>query len=164
LGVTLDSTEFAEVKSTGLEDGSCLFFVREIQGSKLAVVFYSCAVVGLCRFDFIAEITEYYSGSVECYPYTPFLFVFHPVKPFVFRTALTSIFLSVAYVLGLSCGAEIGLSVIKAVAVNMIDVHIIRDLEYNAVHVGAVPFAFFGYNTSDGVEGSAALDGVPFVF
>jgi len=116
------------------------------------VVFFCRSVVCLCGFDFITELPKLYSLFVKGYSDAPFLIVLLPVNPFVFRAALTKMFSSVAHVLRVSSGAEICLSIVQAVTVYMIDEHIIRDFQYFTVHMEAVSFVIFCYNTADSVE------------
>jgi len=70
-------------------------------------------------------------------------------------------FLSVAFILGAGRRAQIGLAVVKAIAINMIDNHIIGDFEHLTVHVEFAPFAP-SVNPMSRVERRAALDGEPF--
>ena len=73
-------------------------------------------------------------------------------------------FLSVAYVLGGGCRAEIGLAIVKTVMVNMIYKHTIGDFDYFAVHIELALFTLFGINPANCVKGRTTLDSVPFAF
>ena len=68
--------------------------------------------------------------------------------------------LSVVSVLSGGGRAQVGLAVVKAVVVDVIDNHIIGDSEHFAVHGEPVPFALFE-NRANRIEGRAAFYGVP---
>ena len=88
---------------------------------------------------------------------------FVPVYSLVFRTTLSSTPPAVTHILGMGRRPEIGFPVVQAIAVNMIDEHIIGDFEHFAVHHKPKSFAVFGDDSADCVEGEAAPHGVPFV-
>ena len=87
-----------------------------------------------------------------------------PAKPFIPRAAIAQTLLSVVCVLGFGYWAEIGLAIVEAIVIDMIDERIIGDLAYFAVHIEAAFLALCGDNRANRVAGQAASGGKPFVF
>ena len=71
----------------------------------------------------------------------------------------------VARVIGLRCNPQVGLSVVQAVMIDMVDNHPFRDIQNYSVHHYCQPFfPFAGPLPSHGIKCIAVLRRVPFVF
>lgn len=70
-----------------------------------------------------------------------------------------------AIILGAGCRADIGLSIVQAVMIDVVRHHAGRDLHYLAVHVDGNAASFSAERgVALGVKGVAVLGNVPFVF
>ena len=124
------------------------------------MVFHCSPVVGFGRLNLVAEIAQVFSLAAADDgrpPQPPFL-----VQPDAFAAVAAAGPACVPGVLSDGSRAQIGLAVVKAVAVNMIDKLIIGGSAYFAVHVEPVSFAPFS-GRANRVEGRAAFGGEPFM-
>ena len=132
----------------------------EIQTCEPAVVFCCGPVVGFGRFALVAEMAQEFSFAAagdRCSPQPPFLI---ETDAFVAGGAPATV--CVPGVLRDGSQAQIGLTVVETVVVDVIDKHIIGGFEHVAVHVEPVSFAPFS-GRANRVGGQAAFGGEPFV-
>ncbi len=141
------------------------FGLREVQNCKLAVVFFSGTVVGLGGPDLVIERAEEYPPAVDPDFCLPELVFAVPGDTLVLgAVGSVLVFASVLDVLGNSSWSQICLSIIQAVAVNVVNNHIMRDLEYTTVHGKLTLSSVSGSDTPCGIKSSAHFDGTPSVF
>ena len=126
------------------------------------MVFFGCFIVGLCGFDFVFEVTEGDSIAVGCDFSNELFFTGVVAYAFVLRAGVFSFF-PVAVVLGAGHGAEVCLSIVEAVMVDVVNYPARGDFYDTAVHVnGTRVFSCVGIAL--GVKCAAVLSDVPFVF
>mgnify|MGYP001124776718 CR=1 FL=1 len=131
----------------------------------MAVILSGGAVVGFGGLEFVMEGAEKYGLAFDSDLCLPEVMLAVPSDTLVLR-AVGSVFVfgAVSDILGVGCRTEVCLAVIEAVAVDMVNKHIVRDIYYPAVHGNLTLFSGFGSYGSGGVEGSAYFDCTPFVF
>jgi len=138
--------------------------VGEVRRSELGVIFFDCEVVCSCSSALVGKTPERYGPSVDsgiCV-----------VKPgpatrgdtFILRRAGSiTAFTTVAGVLRGGRRPDVGLSVVEAVVIDVIDKHRRRDSENVVVHRKESFFAVGGFGSAGGVECPAIWNRVPFV-
>ena len=121
-------------------------------------------VICLSGLDFISEISGGFVMVVIAYLDLPFLLVFVPCYPLVFRGRIFSVGVwLVEVVLCKCCRAEICLSIIQAVMVYMVNDKVSWWIDNRAVHFykkSLFPDLF----SSTCIKGVSALGSIPFVF
>jgi len=123
------------------------------------------AVVGFCGFDFVLEIADGEGCAVGRDFDGPSFFPAVPGDAFVFRGAGTDGSSGVTVVLGAGCEAEVGLSIVEAVIVYVVDDKPRGRVHYLAVHVdGGLPALSTDSGIAFGVEGVGVFGDMPFVF
>jgi len=126
------------------------------------VVFFCGFVVGFCGQDFVFEVSEGDGIAIGGYFSDELLFAGVEAYAFVLRAGVFS-FLRIAVVLGTACGAEVCLSIVEAVMVDVVNDAAGRDFYDTAVHVnGGRCFSCGG--VALGVKCVAVFGNVPFVF
>jgi len=126
------------------------------------VVFFCGFVVGFCGQDFVSEVTELDGIAIGGNFGNELLFAGIVAYTFVFRAGVFSFF-RVAVVLGAGRGAEVRLSIVEAVMIDVVNDTARGDFYYTAVHVnGGRVFSCRG--VALGVKSVAVLSNVPFVF
>ena len=149
--------------STGQCSGEPTFLVRKIQRCELAVTFFGGAVVSFSGVGFVFERAEIYSSAVNGDSNSPAVFAAHPGDAFIFGTGGTSEFASVPDVLSMGRGAKVGLSIVKAIMVDVVAVQAIREVKDEFVHTRIFPLLFFAVRQGpDGVKGVDTFADVPF--
>ena len=125
------------------------------------MIFSSGFVVGFGGFDFVFEVTERDGIAISGNFSNETLLAGVPIYTFVFRAGVFPFFL-VAVVLGAGCGAEVCLSIVQAVMIDVVNDEAGGDFYYTAVHVnwGRV---FSCGGVAFGVKSVAVLSNVPFV-
>ncbi len=126
------------------------------------MVFFCGFVVGLSGLDFVFEISEGDGIAVGGYFSDKLLFAGVEAYAFILRAGVFSFF-RIAVVLGATCGAEVCLSIVETVMVDVVNDMAGRDFYYTAVHVNRGRcFSCGGVALS--VKGIAVFGNVPFVF
>ncbi len=138
-----------------------MLFSWEVQIREFFVVYFCCFVVCFCGFDFICEVSEGDGIAVGGYFGNELLFAGVEAYTFVFRAGIFSFFL-VAVVLGAGCWAEVRLSIVEAVMVDVVNDAAGGDFYYTAVHVNGAR-VFFCWGVALGVTSVAVLSDVPSV-
>lgn len=96
--------------------------IGEIEDCELAVIFFGGFIIGHSSLNLIIEVAEGYCSAVDSYAGVPLAFRLVPGDALVFRAgAYISGFGCVAEVLRMGGGAEIGVAIVEAVAVYVID-------------------------------------------
>jgi len=121
-------------------------------------------VVGLGGGELILEISDGGSLAIRADLGDPAFFPAVPGDAFVSGGAGLSDSSGVAIILGAGGRADIGLSVVQAVMIDVVRHHTGRDLHYLAVHVnGDTASVSAERGVALGVEGVAVFGDVPFV-
>ena len=126
------------------------------------MVFFCSFVVGFCGLDFIFEVSECDGFAIGGDFGDELLFAGVEAYTFIFRVGVFSFF-GVAIVLGPACGAEVCLSIIETVMVDVVNDVAGRNFNYTAMHVNWGG-CFSCWGVAFGVEGVAIFGNVPFVF
>ncbi len=126
------------------------------------MVFFCGFVVGFCGFDFVLEVSEGDGIAIGCNLSNELLFAGVEAYAFVFRAGVFSFFL-VAVVLGTGRGAEVRLSIVEAVMVDVVNDAAGGDFYYTAVHVNGTRVFSCG-GIALGIKCVAVLSNVPSVF
>jgi hypothetical protein len=136
----------------------------EIQDCERAVMLFCGFVISLCGVDFVAEIADDLPRVIEADHGTPsFLLFVVPDAP-VFRGGVDLGIAGVSGVVGGSGGAEVGLAIVPAVMVDVVDVEAVRHVDDLAVHRYGQPlFELRRPLAPYGVVGAVAIADVPFV-
>ena len=109
--------------------------LREVQYGEFPVVSLSGAVIGLGRTDFTNEAAEVYRLAVNANTHLPALIFAFPTDTLVFGTvSYIRIFCSVPAILRGSGWAQIGISIVQAVAVDVIHEQMVGDSAYLTMH------------------------------
>ena len=126
------------------------------------MIFFGGPVVGLGGFDFVFEIAERNGITIGGDFSDETLLAGVPIYTLVFRAGVFPFFL-VAVVLGAGSGAEVCLSIVEAVMIDVVNYVAGGDFYYEAVHVnGGGVFSCGG--VAFGVKSVAVLSNVPFAF
>lgn len=137
---------------------------RKIQTREFAVVLFGGFVVSFGGGELILEIPDGGSLAIRADFGDPAFFPAVPGDAFVSGGAGLSDSSGVAIVLGASGRADIGLSVVQAVMIDVVGHHAGRDLHYLAVHInGDTMCSSAERGVTLGVKGVAVLGNVPFV-
>ena len=126
------------------------------------MVFFGCDIICLCGPDFVFEVSEGDGIAVGGYFGDELLFAGVEAYTFILRAGVFS-FLRIAVVLGAARGAEVRLSIVEAVMVDMVNDIARGDFYYTTVHVNGGGYFSCG-GVALGVKGAAVFGNVPFVF
>ncbi len=117
--------------------------IREIQAGEFAVVFLGRLVIRAGGVELVIEVAEVVGFVLEADGCRPFLGSFAPVDAFVFR-ACPGGPAGVSAVLGEGAQAQVLLSVVQAVMVDVVHNQVVRGLHDLAVHLDALAAGFSG--------------------
>ena len=126
------------------------------------MVFFCSFVVGLCGLHFVFEVSEGDGFAVGGNFSNELLFARVEAYSFIFRAGVLSFF-GIAVVLGAACGAEVCLSIVEAVMVDVINNVAGRNFNYTSMHVNGSSY-FSCRGVALGVKRAAVFSNVPFVF
>jgi len=133
----------------------------KIQCGEFFVIFFGGVVVGLGGLDFVFEVSECDGIAIGGNFSNELIFAGVEAYTFISGTCVFSFF-GVAVVLGAGCGAQVCLSIVKAVMIDVVNDEVRGDFYYEAVHInGCRVFSCGG--VALGVKSVAVLSDVPFV-
>jgi hypothetical protein len=138
--------------------------IWKIEDSEFFVVLFCGFIVCLCGVDFVAEITDLLSPSINDDCGSPFFGL--PVIPdaSVLRGGVDLGIAGVPGVVGGSGGAEVGLAIVPAVMIDVVHIKVVRHINDFAVHRYCQPlFQYRRPLAPYGVVRTVSLAGVPFV-
>ncbi len=123
------------------------------------------SVVSLRRGNFVAEAPEKSGLAVDFYCCSPAFIVDSPRNTFVPRPGSCGRLSSVTAVLAVRCRAEVGLSVVQAIVVYMVNAEAGGGFEYLLVHANAhVAATFWQAKVPACITGTPIGYGIPFIF
>ena len=135
----------------------------EVQNGEFSVI-YSCGVViGAGRLDLIVEIAERFLSAVKRYKGPPFFSPLAPAYSFIPRSEPSCIGLSpVPTVLCARCKAEVGLAIVEAITIDMVNEQPVGRFHNLAVHLDD-PTIHLAAKTSHGIESTLKGVNVPLM-